>query len=46
MWQVNLLTVKSEFVQHVAVNALVLISEFVSSTVWITSSDPFYLSLL
>ncbi|XP_045786305.1 uncharacterized protein LOC123881629 [Trifolium pratense] len=29
---VNLLTVKSEFVQHVAVNALVLISEFVFTT--------------
>ncbi|XP_039684732.1 uncharacterized protein [Medicago truncatula] len=29
---VNLLTVKSEFVQHVAVNALVLTSEFLSTT--------------
>ncbi|KAK2410997.1 hypothetical protein QL285_046328 [Trifolium repens] len=29
---VNLLTVKSEFVQHVAVNAFVLTSEFVSTT--------------
>lgn len=33
MWQVSLLAVKNEFVQHVAVKALVLISEFVFATV-------------
>jgi hypothetical protein len=40
---VNLLTVKSEFVQHVAVNALVLTSEFVSTTVWNNGFSEFML---
>lgn len=47
MWQVILLNVKSEFVQHVAVNALVLTSQFVSSTVWNSSFlDEFRLRLI
>ena len=33
MWQVNLLAVENQFVQHVAVNVVVLISKFMFTSV-------------